>query len=209
MGEVYLGLDRSARPEPEPADVGIAQGNQVTNLVSAGWTDERHTDYISSMEASFINRLFNHGNNANRKDSGTNGFKVLQGGAGVWKKVEFARPGACAQVGAKQSLPANPWIQHFRSRDCSSSSSSARGDGAQTLVGDHESGIRTTPGGTPLSHGRELGACKGENLLDQNSEVSDQNFADDDEAEVGAESSRTCKKRRLSSSSTYCAQTIQ
>ncbi|VAI09640.1 cold-regulated protein 27-like [Triticum dicoccoides] len=204
MGEVYL--DRSVKPEP--ADVGIAQGNQVTNLMSAGWTDERHTDYISSMEASFINRLYNQGHNANKKDPGTNGFKVLQGGAGVWKKVEFERPNACAQVGAKQSLPANPWIQHFRSRDCSSSSS-ARGDGAQTSVGDHESGIRTVPGSTPLSHGRELGTCKGESLLDENSEVSDQNFADDDEAEVGAESSKACKKRRLSSSSTYFTQTIQ
>lgn len=135
--------------------------------MSAGWTDERHTDYISSMEASFINRLYNHGNNANKKDSGTNGFKVLQGGARVWKKVEFERTDDCAQVGAKQSLPANPWIQHFRSRDCSSSS--ARGDGAETSVGDHESGIRTIPGRTPLYHGRALGACKGENLLDENS----------------------------------------
>ncbi|KAF7050619.1 hypothetical protein CFC21_058954, partial [Triticum aestivum] len=40
-------------------------------------------------------------------------------------------------------------------------------------------------------------------------EVSDQNFADDNEAEVGAESSKACKKRRLSSSSTYFTQTIQ
>ncbi|XP_044982853.1 cold-regulated protein 27-like isoform X1 [Hordeum vulgare subsp. vulgare] len=196
MAHVYL--DGSVK-----AKIRIAQGNQVTDLMSSGWTDERHTDYISSMEASFINRLYNHGNNADKKDPGANGFKVLQRGAVVWKKVEFERPNACAQVGAKQSPPASRWIQRFTSRDCSSS---AGGDGAETSVGDHESGIRTIPGGTPLFHRRELGACKGENLLNENSEGSDQNFADDDEAEVDEESSKACKKRRLSSSSTYCPQ---
>jgi hypothetical protein len=39
-------------------------------------------------------------------------------------------------------------------------------------------------------------------------EVSDQNFSDD-EAEVDAESSQLCKKRRLSSTSTYCAPLIK
>ncbi|XP_047081917.1 cold-regulated protein 27-like [Lolium rigidum] len=200
MGDVSLHPPVKA----EPATHAIAQANEITNLMmSPGWTDERHTLYISSMESSFMDQLYKRGRDANQNDSSANGFKVLRGG--VWEKLNFERTNARAPVTAKCRLPANPWIQRFRPRDCSSNT---RGDEAETVVGDHESGIRTVRGSTPLSHGRELGACQGENLLDENTEVSGQNFSDD-EAEVDAESSQLCKKRRLSSTSTYCAPLIK
>ncbi|CAM0871852.1 unnamed protein product [Alopecurus aequalis] len=190
MGDVSL--DRPIKAEP--AAGGIAQDNQTANLMSAGWTDERHTLYIGSMESSFLNQLHKRGRDAYQNDSSANGFKVLRGG--VSEKPKFR---------GKYRLSANPWIRHFRPRDCSSS---ANGDGAGTLVGDHESGIQTVNGRTPLSHERELGACKRENLLDENTEVSDQNFADD-EVEVDAESSTACKRRRLSGTFAYCAPMIK
>ena len=131
--------------------------------MSASWTDERHMLYISSIESSFIDRLYKRGHNAKQSDSSANGFKVLRGR--VWEKLKFDRTNVCAPACGGCRLPPNPWIRRFRPRDCSSS---ARGDGAETLVGDRESGIQTVPGRTPLSHGRELGACNGENLLDEN-----------------------------------------
>jgi hypothetical protein len=132
-------------------------------MMSPGWTDERHTLYITSMESSFMDQLNKRGRDANHNDSSANGFKVLRGG--VWEKLNFERTNARAPVTGKCHLPANPWIQRFRPRDCSSNT---RGDGAETVVADHESGIRTVRGSTPLLHGRELGACQGENLLDEN-----------------------------------------
>lgn len=192
MGDVSLNRPIKA----EPAARRFAKGNRILDMMSAGWTDERHMVYISSMEASFVNQLYNHEYNANQNDSSGNGFKVLRGG--VWEKHNFGRTNASARIGDKYCLPASPWIQHFRPRDCSSN---ARGDETEALVGDHESGIRTIRGRGPLSHEREWEACKGENLLDESTEVSDQNFADD-EVEVDAESSKACKKRRLGSIST-------
>ncbi|XP_048528075.1 cold-regulated protein 27-like [Triticum urartu] len=186
----------SSVPSSVKAAIGIAQGNQITDLMSAGWTDERHGTYIRSLEASFVDQLHNHAHAAKNKDSGTNGFKVLQGG--VWRKVEFKRrTNACAQVRPEQRLPESPWIQHFI--PAGGCSSSAGGDRAETSVSDRESGIRTIPGSTPLCHGRELGACKGEDLLDESAEIYDRNFADD-EAQVDAES------RKLS---TYRARMIK
>uniref|UniRef100_A0ACD5XLW9 Uncharacterized protein n=1 Tax=Avena sativa TaxID=4498 RepID=A0ACD5XLW9_AVESA len=199
MGDISL--DRPVKAEPLTG--GIAQGNEIANLMSAGWTDEAHALYISSMEASFIAQLYNHGRNADHKNSSGGGFKVLRGGS--WEKLKFERTGSCAPVMRKCRLPANQWIQHFRPHDCTSNT---RGDGAEVSVGDHESGIRTVHGTAPLSHGRELVACKAENLLAENTEVSDQNFADDG-AEVDAESSQACKKRRLSSTFTYCTEMIK
>ncbi|XP_047073947.1 cold-regulated protein 27-like [Lolium rigidum] len=181
----------------------VAQGNQISDLVSAGWTDETHTLYISSMEASFMDQLYNHGRNANHKDPSGDGFKVLRGG--VWEKLKFERTNACAPVSSKCRLPPSPWIRHFRSRECSGNTG---GDGEKISVGDHESGIRTVHERTSLSHGRELGTYKAANLLAENAEVSDQNFADD-EGEVDAESSKACKKRRLSITSMYCDRMIK
>ncbi|KAG8073734.1 hypothetical protein GUJ93_ZPchr0006g44709 [Zizania palustris] len=206
MGDVSLN-----RPiKPEPAAGGIAQGNSILDMMSSGWTDERHLLYISSMEASFIEQLHTHEQNGNQNDSNGNGFKVLRGG--VWEKHKFERSSACSVTRRRCCLPASPWIKHFRPRDCSSNV-------AEASVGDHESGIQTIQGRTPLSHGREWEACKGETTLGestglQNShavhritEVSDQNFADD-EADVEAESSKACKRRKLRSALTRNFQVV-
>ena len=133
--------------------------------MSAGWTDERHTLYISSMESSFMDQLRKRGRKANRNDSSARGFKVLRGG--VWEELKFERTNAYAPppVSDKCSLPESPWIRRFRPRE---RRSNASGDAADTSVGDHESGIQTIGGRTPLSHERALGACKREILPDEN-----------------------------------------
>ncbi|KAL5210352.1 hypothetical protein ABZP36_005975 [Zizania latifolia] len=198
MGDVSLNRPIKAKP----AAGGIAQGNRILDMMSSGWTDERHMLYISSMEASFVEQLYNHEQNGNQNDSNGNEFKVLRGG--VWEKLKFERANACSQMGRKYCLPASPWIKHFRPRDCSSN---ARGDAAEASVGDQESGIQTIQGRTPSSHVREWGACNGEKTLDENTEVSDQNFADD-EADVDAESSKACKRRKRRSALTWNHQVV-
>ncbi|CAN6290447.1 unnamed protein product [Urochloa humidicola] len=208
MGDVSLNRPIKA----DPAAGGIAKGNRIQDTMSVGWTDERHMLYISSMEASFIDQLYNHGHRPHNTNG--NGFKVLR--RGVWEYIKYEKTNARAQSGTKCCVPASPWIQHFRPRDCSSN---AQSDGLEASVGDHESGTQTNRERLSVSRGREWEACnrerlsvsrgreweacKGENkLLDESTEVSDQNFADD-EAEVEAESSRARKQRRLSSTSHY------
>uniref|UniRef100_A0A0A9CU92 Uncharacterized protein n=1 Tax=Arundo donax TaxID=35708 RepID=A0A0A9CU92_ARUDO len=179
MGDVSLNRPIKA----EPAAGGIAKGNRILDTMSAGWTDERHMLYISSMEASFVDQLHNHGHHLHNVNG--NGFKVLRGG--VWEYIKYEKTNACARGCTKYCLPANPWIQHFRPRDCGSN---AQSDGLEASVGDDESGTQTNGERLSVSHGREREACKGYNrLLDETTEVSDQNFADD-EVEVEAESSK-------------------
>ncbi|CAN6285446.1 unnamed protein product [Urochloa humidicola] len=189
MGDVSLNRPIKA----DPAAGGIAKGNRILDTMSAGWTDERHMLYISSMEASFIDQLYNHGHHLHNTNG--NGFKVLR--RGVWEYIKYEKTNARAQIGAKCCVPASPWIQHFRPRDCGSN---AQSDGLEEAsVGDHESGTQTNGERLSVSCGREWEACKGQKkILDESTEVSDQNFADD-EAEVEAESSKARKKRRLSS----------
>ncbi|KAF8776098.1 hypothetical protein HU200_003782 [Digitaria exilis] len=164
-------------------------------MMSAGWTDERHMLYISSMEASFVDQLYNHGHHPHNTIG--NGFKVLR--RGVWEYIKYEKTNARVQSGTKCCLPASPWIQHFRARDCGSN---AQSDGLEASVGDHESGTQTNTERVSVSRGREWKASKGNGLLAESTEVSDQNFADD-EAEVEAESSKARKKRRLSRTSHY------
>lgn len=193
MGDVSLNRPIKA----EPAAGVIAKGNQILNTMSAGWTDERHMMYISSMEASFVDQLHNHGHHLHNTNG--NGFKVLR--RGVWEYIKYEKTNARMQNGTKCSLPANPWIQHFMPRDCGSNTQS---DGREASVGDHESGTQANQERLSVSHGREWVGCKEEKqLLNESTEVSDQNFADD-EAEVEAESTKACKKRRLSITSRYC-----
>ncbi|CAL4912943.1 unnamed protein product [Urochloa decumbens] len=192
MGDVSLNGPIKA----DPAAGGIAKGNRILDTMSAGWTDERHMLYISSMEASFIDQLYNHGHRPHNTNG--NGFKVLR--RGVWEYIKYEKTNARAQSGTKCCVPASPWIQHFRPRDCGSN---AQSDGLEASVGDDESGTQTNRERLSVSRGREWEACKGEKqLLIASTEVSDQNFADD-EAEVEAESSKARKKRRLSSTSHY------
>ena len=137
------------------------QGNRILDMMSAGWTDERHMLYISSMEASFVHQLYNHGNRLHNAKG--NGFKVLR--RGVWEYIKYEKTNPRVLSGTKCCMPANPCIQHFRPRDCGSN---AQSDGLEASVGDHESGTQTNRKRLSVSHGREWGACKGDNqLLDE------------------------------------------
>ncbi|XVE55894.1 hypothetical protein DITRI_Ditri03aG0193900 [Diplodiscus trichospermus] len=103
--------------------------SMVTESTSTEWTDEKHSLYLKSMEASFVNQLYDSmdllgwnpqkqklpGSKSSRQAYTSSGqFKVLRGG--FWKKINFERPGF--QLNKKDDcycFVASPWIQHFRS----------------------------------------------------------------------------------------------
>ncbi|XWS24237.1 hypothetical protein CRYUN_Cryun28dG0083700 [Craigia yunnanensis] len=144
----------------------------VTESTSTEWTDEKHSLYLNSMEASFVNQLYDSRNffgwnshkeklpgskSSRQAHCTTSGqFKVLRGGS--WKKINFERPGfQLNKTDDSHCFVASPWIQHFRSG----------------------------------SKSRVLASCS---LQDSASskEVSDQNFVDE---EQGASSE--CRSKKL------------
>jgi hypothetical protein len=170
------------------------QGYQVGDLVSAEWTNDSHNMYISSMEASFMQQLRGHKRHApdtNRSHvGGGNGFKVLQEGAsgelGSERNVSRSR-----DVKDARGLPEDPWVRRFKPRD---SGVNRHGGWVGASIDDGESGTDTVQG-TARTHGREVSSCVGGNLVGKSSEVSGQNFSDD-EAHSTAGPSKSCKKRR-------------
>lgn len=106
---------------------------KISDSTSTAWTDEKHSLYLNSMEASFVNQLYSRdylskdflgwysskGKHSNSSGSSANSllpheFKVQRGGC--WTKVKFERAKRRANIeNQSHPLSANPWIQHFRS----------------------------------------------------------------------------------------------
>ncbi|KAG8097125.1 hypothetical protein GUJ93_ZPchr0013g37221 [Zizania palustris] len=178
MGDVSLNRPIKAKP----AAGGIAQGNRILDMMSSGWTDERHMLYISSMEASFVEQLYNHEQNGNQNDSNGNGFKVLRGG--VWEKLKLREPMLARKRGENAACLQAP-----------GSSTSGR----VIAVAMHGVMLQRLQWG--------VGGLQRRKTPDENTEVSDQNFADD-EADVDAESSKACKRRKQRSAFTQNHQVV-
>ncbi|KAL6883363.1 hypothetical protein ACP4OV_010777 [Aristida adscensionis] len=191
MGDVSL---NQSLISDEPPPCGIAkQGDQVLGLTSIGWTNERHSSYISSMEASFVEQLYGHGNHGlvtNRCRAIGNGFKVIQEGA--CKNLRFERNDARPQGGGIRCLPENPWIRRLRPRNVGVS---RRGDGVEAPVDDDGSGTDTVREKV-WTHGREAKAHAEENPTGKSKEVSDQNFSEEEVVVTN----ELCKKLRPTSS---------
>uniref|UniRef100_A0A2C9U0I8 Cold regulated protein 27 n=1 Tax=Manihot esculenta TaxID=3983 RepID=A0A2C9U0I8_MANES len=100
--------------------------------VSTEWTDEKHSLYLKSMEASFVDQLYNSMNllGVQVQDKMSNPklsqqvhcnahvpsgqFKVLQDGC--WKKINFRKTDSHVNMANEpHGLLINPWIQHFKS----------------------------------------------------------------------------------------------
>ncbi|XVF64062.1 hypothetical protein PTKIN_Ptkin09bG0136900 [Pterospermum kingtungense] len=117
-------------PEFAHQEQGPSLDYLVTESTAIEWTDEKHSLYLKSMEASFVNQLHDSMNflgcNSQKEKfpglkssrqthrTSTSQFKVLRGGC--WKKINFERRGL--QLNKKDDsccFVASPWIQHFRS----------------------------------------------------------------------------------------------
>ncbi|MFQ6639575.1 hypothetical protein Gotur_016261 [Gossypium turneri] len=120
---------------------------------STEWTDEKHSLYLNSMEASFINQLYDSVNlvgwNSQKEKlerpkssrqihcTSSGQFKVLRGGC--WKKINFERPGFQPnKTNGSRSFVGSPWIQQFRSgsKSCVLASSSIQGNASTREVSD-------------------------------------------------------------------------
>ncbi|KAA3476458.1 cold regulated protein 27 [Gossypium australe] len=128
-------LTLQSSPEVAHHEQNPTLDSMMTESTSTEWTDEKHSLYLKSMEASFVNQLYDSmsflGCNSKEKSPGSKSsrkthcissgqFKVLRGGS--WKKINFERPGV--QLNKRDQLNkrycshsfvASPWIQHFRS----------------------------------------------------------------------------------------------
>lgn len=96
------------------------------------WTNEKHSLYLKSMEASFVEQLYNsldmlgghwrkwHDSTAARSSKPNtylmpDQFKVHRNGS--WKRFNFGRDELLREVNNEHHLLlSNPWIRHFRSR---------------------------------------------------------------------------------------------
>nr|CAB3494773.1 unnamed protein product [Digitaria exilis] len=118
--------DVSLNPQPFISD------EPLTMPASAA---KRHSSYISSMEASFVDQLYgiqNHGLDANKKNLGDNGFKVFQ--EGVCKNVRFQRNQPHTRDAGINYLPENPWVTRFRPRNvCVEAMADDYGSGKDTV----------------------------------------------------------------------------
>ncbi|GLT93500.1 hypothetical protein SLE2022_112900 [Rubroshorea leprosula] len=181
------------------------------------WTDEKHSLYLDSMEASFVNQLYRSMNFLgfnlhNKKSSGTRSsssssrqthgdhahttpsdqFEVLQGGC--LKKINFERP-EFGVNGISHGLVASPWIQHFRS--------GSRLHHVLTSPSIHQSASMDLDGKQAIlfgsaSNSKHFHPCRfdhfyNHDLIGNNTEVTDQNFADD---ETGEKASNACSSKK-------------
>ncbi|KAJ1295638.1 hypothetical protein BS78_01G238500 [Paspalum vaginatum] len=191
MGDMSLNqtlINDDPLPLPLPLPGSIAKGDHIQGLLSAGWTDERHSSYISSMEASFVEQFYgqeNCGNDATKSHL-LNGYKMIQ--EGVCKNIRFERNSADTRDIGTNFRQENPWLRRFRPRGASVNR------GVEPMVDDYGSGTDTVREKV-RTHAREVKASVEEKLIGKSKEVTDQNFPDE-EIEV---SNEPCKKQRPTS----------
>ncbi|XP_050364900.1 cold-regulated protein 27 isoform X2 [Argentina anserina] len=193
-------------------------GSQApTETMSTEWTDEKHSMYLKSMEASFVNQLYNSmdsrgrhthkGNLSHIKSSkqpqfnsraASGQFKVLR--AGCWQKINFGRGEAESDCG---ELLANPWILHFRStskpKDVESPVVQEQAGAIYEEVDSISKKEITSAPATCLKQSNHfnvsLSHMMHQDMVGGNTEVSDQNFADEDIKEEKAIAS--CNSKRM------------
>ncbi|KAF7051289.1 hypothetical protein CFC21_059541 [Triticum aestivum] len=185
----------------------VAKGNQVGEFVSAGWTNDSHDMYISSMEASFMQQLrgqqLQH-HHAHAPASARNvthvaghGLKALHVQDGAPNELMSERNVPRSRHVGVRGLPEDPWARRFRPHK-HYSGMNRHGDVVGASADDGESGTDTVQK-TYRTHGKEVHSCAGENLVGKSSEASGQNFPEDDVHSI-AQRIKSCKKRRTAPS---------
>ncbi|XP_021820163.1 uncharacterized protein LOC110761885 isoform X1 [Prunus avium] len=189
----------AAPDEDPPSDLGTPA---ATETMSTEWTDEKHSMYLKSMEASFVNQLYSsmdsrgwHSQKGSlllpkssrqpqfnsRAPSGQ--FKVFRGGC--WQKINFVR--AEAEVnkadGSCGDLLENPWVLHFRSSCKTKEVESPIVQVASVSEEVDSIGKKEMPC-APATCSKHFRASHSQSchqdMVGGNTEVSDQNFVDED-----------------------------
>ncbi|RWW80176.1 hypothetical protein BHE74_00011504, partial [Ensete ventricosum] len=111
-----------------------SQDPQLVDSPSNGWTDEKHALFLNSIEASFVNELYNEEYHSRAFLGQLSRIKTHKGSCGPYKNdLKSGQVFKVLQTGCQESfrfdgdknhagmkngslpLSANPWIQHFRS----------------------------------------------------------------------------------------------
>jgi hypothetical protein len=108
----------------DDSDSDVASSETTSSVYSAGkeWTDEKHSLYLKSMEASFVDQLYNSlGALAGSRKPCEEQFKVLRDG--FWQRMNVKQPeyrggvsgrrGGGGGGGAHEFLR-SPWIKHYK-----------------------------------------------------------------------------------------------
>ncbi|XP_027091296.2 cold-regulated protein 27 isoform X1 [Coffea arabica] len=196
-----LSVEKEKHPSNSDDTTSTLLESQETESESTQWTDEKHSLYLNSMEASFVNQLYdsldtlggfsqqeslsepkNWGQMNDGVATPSGQFKVFKDGS--WARVNFSnyRREMARPKQAQKSDPvfANPWIQHYRS--------SCR---HQTRTFQGQAPVSTTANPTAFPFG-----CQ--DSMGSNTEMTDQNFADEDSEEEKKSRKRRQKCRKMS-----------
>ncbi|CAN6721571.1 unnamed protein product [Malus baccata var. baccata] len=212
----------AAAEDPSSDDLGTPA---LAETMSTEWTDEKHSMYLKSMEASFVSQLYNSMDSRGRSSQKRNSlhpklskqpqfnsrassgqFKILRGGC--WQKINFVRAEAEANK-ADEDLLANPWVVHFRS---AGKPKEFEYPNVQELAASQceevDSSRKKEMTGAPATCSKQFHAShsqlRHQELVGGNTEVTDQNFVDEDikeEKEVGSCDTKSIKKLILNASS--------
>ncbi|AES59431.1 hypothetical protein MtrunA17_Chr1g0153331 [Medicago truncatula] len=162
------------------------------------WTDEKHSMYIKSIEASFVNDLYDSkqpgasfSSKGRPNESTTGQFKVLRGGC--WQKLNFERENPqMSKVNPHNDFIASPWIQHYRSSIKQESAVAPSPTSQQVVTSSQRKKISSKAGHLHMYESQVYH----ENMICSDTEVSDQNFVDE---EVKCEKKNTSNAKRRKS----------
>ncbi|XP_062176554.1 cold-regulated protein 27 isoform X2 [Alnus glutinosa] len=183
---------------------GNAKAGQLTE-----WTDQKHSLYLDSLEASFVTELqrsmrlrglcsqdnvrgtYSPEEPRTKTRKSSDEFMVLRDGC--WQKINFERKDNLLDSTADSHVVlGSPWIRHFTSsgKQRTERSLYVQEDGVLFHEGTHLKGNLTSASGSSrgLDH---------QGFFGSSTEISDQNFVDEDQ---GEKSSCASKAKRLKAS---------
>ncbi|MED6107107.1 hypothetical protein PIB30_010828 [Stylosanthes scabra] len=215
-------LTRTSSPTESSMHIQEGVIRERERMKRTEWTDEKHSMYLKSIEASFVNQLYDskHINNMpslprkspsnNHNPNPTSGqFKVLQ--RGCWQKINFERENPQQLIRNNNNnnhhhqchdLTSNPWIQHYRCQ------SKQRGSSAVPSLQDsvtstnkvvdliHQKKNNGDSSVIPRQHLHLSHHICHEDMLSSDTEVSDQNFVDEEVEEKKESKINKVKRQR-------------
>ncbi|KAE9588418.1 hypothetical protein Lal_00003363 [Lupinus albus] len=175
------------------------QAIKEPKMTTPEWTNEKHSMYLKSIEATFINQLYDSKHTqpsfslkgTSKVHANTSGqFKVLHGGC--WKRIKFERENPeMIRTNQRHDLTKNPWIQHYRSSNKQPAPSLLESVTSTTQFVDLSQ--RNGFSSSSLFHLCETHVSH-DDMLCSDTEMSDQNFIDE-EVEESEENNRSNVKK--------------
>ncbi|KAI9199927.1 hypothetical protein LWI28_000435 [Acer negundo] len=157
----------------------------MAESVSTEWTDDKHSMYLKYMEASFVDRLYNSLDSLGWRSPKKKSSDITSS-SGCWQKINFERPDSqLKKTHDPSGFLSSPWIRHYKSscKPQTLASPSLPGTAGLKNRAVNSSGKNAVSCGS-ASSSEHFAACQShscnQDLVDSNTEVSDQNFTDEE-----------------------------